>query len=67
MAEEGLRPISSLDWRGTDEDPGSDLIVRGARVLDPRTGVDGVHDIVVRGGEVAELTGPARGRPRAPR
>jgi dihydroorotase len=31
------------------------LVVRGARVLDPRAGVDGVFDVVVVDGEIAEL------------
>jgi dihydroorotase len=30
-------------------------------VLDPRTGVDGTHDVIVRGGEVAELAMPGGG------
>jgi dihydroorotase len=50
-----VRPISALDWRGSGAAAESDLILRGARVLDPRGGVDGVHDVVVRGSEVAEL------------
>ncbi|MGH2953141.1 MAG: dihydroorotase [Solirubrobacterales bacterium] len=50
-----LKPVSSLDWRGSDAEPESDLVLRGARVLDPRSEVDGVHDVVVREGEVAEL------------
>ncbi len=32
-----------------------DLLVRGAYVLDPRAGIDGVHDVLVREGEVAQL------------
>ena len=35
-----------------------DLLVRGAHVLDPRTGLDGVHDVLVREGEIAELGAP---------
>ncbi len=35
-----------------------DLLVRGAHVLDPRTGIDGPHDVLVREGEVAELGAP---------
>jgi dihydroorotase len=35
--------------------PGANLIVRGARLLDPRTGLDAVRDLVVREGEIAEL------------
>jgi dihydroorotase len=34
------------------------LVVRGAQVLDPRAGVDGVFDVVVVDGEIASL-GPA--------
>ena len=33
----------------------ADLLVRGARVLDPRAGLDGLHDVLVRGGEIAEI------------
>jgi dihydroorotase len=36
----------------------ADLLVRDARVLDPGTGLDGVFDVLVRGGEIAEI-GPA--------
>jgi dihydroorotase len=36
--------------------PRSDtLLVRGARVLDPRAGIDGLHDVLVRDGEVAGI------------
>ena len=35
--------------------PPADLLVRGAHVLDPRAGVDAVLDVLVRGGEIAEL------------
>jgi dihydroorotase len=38
--------------------PPADLLVRGAHVLDPRTGVDAPLDVLVRGGEVAELGAP---------
>jgi dihydroorotase len=31
------------------------LLVRCAHVLDPRTGVDGLHDVLVRDGEIAEI------------
>jgi dihydroorotase len=53
-----VRNISTLDWRGTDAEPAPDVIIRGARVLDPRTGVDGSRDVVIRGGEIAELGEP---------
>jgi dihydroorotase len=36
----------------------ADLIVRGARVLDPRAGIDAQRDLVVRAGEIAELAEP---------
>ncbi|MEA2467397.1 MAG: dihydroorotase, partial [Thermoleophilaceae bacterium] len=38
--------------------PAATLVVRGARVLDPRTGVDGLHDVVVIDGEIAEIAEP---------
>ncbi len=44
-----------LDHRAT---PPADLLVRGAHVLDPRTGLDGHHDVLVRGGAIAELGAP---------
>ena len=38
--------------------PAADLLIRGAHVLDPRTGVDERHDVLVRGGMIAELAAP---------
>ncbi|MGZ8649866.1 MAG: dihydroorotase [Solirubrobacteraceae bacterium] len=38
--------------------PPADLLVRGARVLDPRADIDAVLDVLVRDGEIAEV-GPA--------
>jgi dihydroorotase len=35
--------------------PGADLLIRHAHVFDPRTGLDEVADVLVRGGEIAEL------------
>ena len=32
-----------------------DVLIRGARVLDPRAGLDGTQDLLLRGGEVAEI------------
>ena len=49
-----MRRISALDWRGAGQPP-PDLVLRETRVLDPRSGVDAVHDLVLREGEVAEL------------
>ncbi len=38
--------------------PAVDLLVRGAYVLDPRADLDGPTDVLVRGGEIAELGAP---------
>jgi dihydroorotase len=35
--------------------PGADLLLRGAYVLDPRVGLDDPQDVLIRGGEIAEL------------
>jgi dihydroorotase len=35
--------------------PAATLLVRGARVLDPRSGLDGAYDVLVRDGVVAEV------------
>jgi dihydroorotase len=45
----------ALDVRSGE---GADLVLRGATVLDPVAGVDGVHDVVVRAGRIAELAAP---------
>jgi dihydroorotase len=50
-----MSAISSLSWRRGEPHA---LVLRGARALDPRAGIDGAHDIVVRGGEIAELAQP---------
>ena len=47
--------MTRLDHR---EQPPADLLVRGAHVLDPRAGIDAPHDVLVRGGVVAELGAP---------
>ncbi len=36
----------------------ADLLVRGAHVLDPRTGIDSRRDVLVRGGVIAEIGAP---------
>jgi dihydroorotase len=36
----------------------AELLVRGAHVLDPRSGIDAVHDVLVRDGEIAEIGAP---------
>src|ERR1700722_7714497 len=38
--------------------PPAELLLRGASVLDPASGIDGPHDVLVRGGENAELAPP---------
>jgi dihydroorotase len=35
--------------------PGADLLIRGARLFDPRAALDGVADILVRDGEIAAI------------
>ena len=47
--------MSRLDHR---VQPPSDLLVRGAHVLDPREGIDALHDVLVRDGEIAEIAPP---------
>ena len=54
-------PISSLDWRGRDVAPERDLVLRSVTVLDPRAGIEGPHDVVIREGRVAELAAPGAG------
>jgi dihydroorotase len=38
--------------------PPASLVVTGVRVVDPRAGVDGPHDVLVRDGQIAELAPP---------
>ncbi len=46
-----------------DVRPGEDanVILRRATVLDPVAGIDGVHDVVIRDGRIAELAPPGEG------
>jgi dihydroorotase len=39
----------------------ADLVLRSATVLDPVAGLDGLHDVVVRDGRIAELAAPGAG------
>ena len=39
----------------------AELVIRGARVLDPREDLDAARYVIVRGGEVAELAEPGGG------
>ena len=38
--------------------PGANLVIRGARLFDPRSGLDAARDLVVRDGEIAEIAEP---------
>ncbi len=55
-----MRRVSELDWRGAGENSGA-LVLSRASVLDPRQGLEAVHDVVVRDGEIAELAAPGEG------
>ena len=56
-----MKPISSLDWRGTEDGSAGGLLIRGARVVDPREGIDSTHDVVVRDGAIVALEGAGAG------
>jgi dihydroorotase len=49
-------PQGTLDRRA-DAVP-ADLLIRGCRILDPRAGVDQTGDLLVRGGQIAEIGAP---------
>ena len=53
-----MSPTAALDVR-----PGEDanVILRRVTVLDPVAGIEGVHDIVIRDGRIAELAPPGDG------
>ncbi len=55
-----VAPITSLDWRGEAD---GELVVRGARVFDPRSGIDAERDLVIRGGRIAEIAEPGAAVP----
>ena len=42
----------------------ANALIRSAKVIDPRSGIDGNHDLLIRGGEIAEIGEP--GSLRAP-
>jgi dihydroorotase len=52
LAVDELRRVGALVRPAT---PAARLVVRGARVLDPRSDLDGAFDVVVVDGEIAEL------------
>ncbi len=53
-AEGARRPETLIARQG----PSATLIVRGARLFDPRVGLDVTRDLVVRDGRIAELAEP---------
>jgi dihydroorotase len=52
--------VSAAPTRGLAGRAGepADLLLREASVLDPLAGIEGVHDVVVRDGRIAELAAP---------
>ena len=48
----GPRPAVELDRAGS---PPATVLVRGARLLDPRSGLNGVSDVLIRDGRIAEV------------
>jgi dihydroorotase len=50
----------SLDVRAGEA---ANLVLRGAAVLDPVAGIDGLHDVIVRDGRIAELAAPGAPAP----
>ena len=51
-APNAARPAVELDRAGS---PPATVLLRGARLLDPRAGLDGVCDLLIREGRIAEL------------
>jgi N-acyl-D-glutamate deacylase len=43
------------DAIAADSSPKFDLVIRNGRVIDPESGLDGVHDVGVRGGRIAAI------------
>jgi dihydroorotase len=50
-----LSLTETLDMRAGE---GADVILREATVLDPVASIEGVHDVVIRDGKIAELAAP---------
>jgi dihydroorotase len=53
----GVKSLSEAGLVGREAKP-ADLVLRRATLLDPVAGIEGVHDLVVKEGRIAELTGP---------
>jgi len=58
-----IRSVSSLDRRGSSGESAGELVLSRARVLDPRARLDGMYDVVVRRGRIAELAEPGSVEP----
>ena len=54
------RDRQRMSWRSAETEP-PELLVRGVRVLDPRSGIDANHNLLIRGGAIAELGEPDKG------
>ena len=54
LHEREPRP-TALDMRSGE---GADVVLREATLLDPVAGIEGVHDVVIRDGRIAELAAP---------
>ncbi len=55
-----MTPSQTLHQRPAEP---AELLIRGAHVLDPRSDLDGPHDILIRAGRVAELGAPGALQP----
>ena len=55
LASAGAAAAHALSHRPT---PPAELLITDVHVLDPRTGIDARRDVLVRGGEIAELAEP---------
>jgi dihydroorotase len=51
-------PIDLTDVLDVRPGQPADLVLRRAALLDPVAGIEGVHDLVIRGGRIAELAPP---------
>jgi dihydroorotase len=49
-----MTPRPQLDHNAAGR-PGADLLIRGARLLDPAANIDETADLLVRGGEIAQI------------
>lgn len=57
MSALARRPVASARLHARPGQP-AELLICGARVLDPRSGLNGSHDVLVRDGEIAQLGAP---------